>query len=99
MESAIDKHLKCPRTLSRRVPDEYQPPFPMWVGRADEQLEQVVMGYLGVQYRGEDQRAAALHAMRHIAASLPGLGRPVPDRGRVARSARRRRRQCRWRRQ
>jgi aldoxime dehydratase len=42
----------------------------MWVGRADEQLEQVVMGYLGVQYRGEDQRAAALHAMRHIAASL-----------------------------
>ena len=52
MESAIDKHLKCPRTLSRRVPDEYQPPFPMWVGRADEQLEQVVMGYLGVQYRG-----------------------------------------------
>jgi aldoxime dehydratase len=42
----------------------------MWVGRADEQLEQVVMGYLGVQYRGEDQRAAALHAMRHLAASL-----------------------------
>jgi aldoxime dehydratase len=42
----------------------------MWVGRADEQLEQVVMGYLGVQYRGEDKRAAALHAMRHIVASL-----------------------------
>jgi aldoxime dehydratase len=70
MESAIDKHLKCPRTLSRRVPDEYQPPFPMWVGRADEQLEQVVMGYWGVQYRGEDQRETALNAMRHIAASL-----------------------------
>jgi aldoxime dehydratase len=70
MESAIDKHLKCPRTLSHRVPDEYQPPFPMWVGRADEQLEQVVMGYWGVQYRGEDQREAALNAMRHIAASL-----------------------------
>ncbi|VVQ13047.1 Phenylacetaldoxime dehydratase [Pseudomonas fluorescens] len=70
MESAIDKHLKCPRTLSRRVPDEYQPPFPMWVGRADERLEQVVMGYWGVQYRGEDQREVALHAMRHIAASL-----------------------------
>ncbi|CAG8863978.1 aliphatic aldoxime dehydratase [Pseudomonas fluorescens] len=70
MESAIDKHLKCPRTLSRRVPDEYQPPFPMWVGRADERLEQVVMGYWGVQYRGEHQREAALHAMRHIAASL-----------------------------
>jgi aldoxime dehydratase len=70
MESAIDKHLKCPRTLSRRVPDEYHPPFPMWVGRADEQLEQVVMGYWGVQYRGKDQRETALNAMRHIAASL-----------------------------
>ena len=70
MESAIDTHLKCPRTLSRRVPDEYQPPFPMWVARADEQLEQVVMAYLGVQYRGEAQRAAALQAMRHIVASF-----------------------------
>ena len=66
MESAIDKHLKCPRTLSRRVPDEYQPPFPMWVARADETLQQVVMGYLGVQYQGEGQRAAALQAMGDI---------------------------------
>lgn len=66
MESAIDKHLKCPRTLSRRVPDNYQPPFPMWVGRADAQLKQVVMGYLGVQYRGEAQREQALQAMRDI---------------------------------
>lgn len=77
MESAIDKHLKCPRTLSRRVPDEYQPPFPMWVARADERLEQVVMGYWGVQYRGEDQREAALNAMRHIAASLSLLDGPL----------------------
>ncbi|MFC3396463.1 phenylacetaldoxime dehydratase family protein [Brenneria rubrifaciens] len=69
MESAIDKHLKCPRTLSRRVPDDYQPPFPMWVGRADEQLQQVVMGYLGVQFRGETQRMAALKALRHMVSS------------------------------
>ncbi|WP_249977992.1 phenylacetaldoxime dehydratase family protein [Vreelandella olivaria] len=69
MESAIDKHLKCPRTLSRRVADDYQPPFPMWVGRADESLRQVVMAYLGVQFR-EEQRAAALRAMRHIVASF-----------------------------
>ena len=27
MESVIDKHLKCPQTLSRRVPDNYQPPL------------------------------------------------------------------------
>ena len=70
MESAIDKHLKCPRTLSRRVPDHYQPPFPMWVARAGEELRQVVMAYLGVQYQGEAQKAAALAALQHIVASF-----------------------------
>lgn len=69
MESAIDKHLKCPRTLSRRVPDDYQPPFPMWSARARENLQQVVMAYLGVQFR-EQQREAALQAMRQIVASF-----------------------------
>jgi len=69
MESAIDRHLKCPRTLSRRVDDDYQPPFPMWVGRADESLTQVAMAYLGVQFR-EEQRAIALNAMRCIVDSF-----------------------------
>lgn len=70
MESAISEHLKCPRTLTRRVPDTYAPPFPMWVGRSDEKLHQVVMGYFGVQFRGDEQRSDALAAMRHIVASL-----------------------------
>ncbi len=70
MESAIDTHLACPRSISRRVPADYQPPFPMWVGRADHQIEQVTMGYLGVQSRGEDQRSAALGAVRHLVDSL-----------------------------
>lgn len=69
MESAIDKHLKCPRTLSRRVDDDYQPPFPMWVARADASLQQVVMAYLGIQFR-EEQREAALKAMRDIVGSF-----------------------------
>lgn len=43
MESAIDKHLQCPRTLSRRVHDDYQPPFPMFAGRSGDDLTQVVM--------------------------------------------------------
>ncbi len=68
MESAIGDHLTCPRSLTRRVPDDYQPPFPMWVGRADERLQQVVMAYLGVQFRGDEQRPAALAAMRDIVA-------------------------------
>ena len=66
MESAIDHHLQCPRTLSRRVGDEYQPPFPMFVARAGKDLTQVVMGYFGVQYHGEEHRAVALEAVRHI---------------------------------
>ncbi|KPX23600.1 Aldoxime dehydratase [Pseudomonas amygdali pv. dendropanacis] len=69
MESAIDKHLKCLRTLSRRVHDDYQPPFPMFVGRADESLTQVVMAYLGVQFR-EEQRPAAMQALRSIVNSF-----------------------------
>jgi aldoxime dehydratase len=70
MESAIDTHLKCPRTLSRRVSDDYTPPFPMFVARGDEALQQVVMAYFGVQYADEGQRPQALAALRHIVDSF-----------------------------
>lgn len=66
MESAIDKHLQCPRHLQRRVADDYQPPFPMYVARAGTSLTQVVMGYFGVQYRGEAARSAALKGLRKL---------------------------------
>lgn len=66
MESAIDQHLKCPRSLSRRIADDYQPPFPMWVARANEDVRQLVMGYFGVQYLGDDNKPEALAALRHI---------------------------------
>lgn len=69
MESAIDKHLKCPRTLSRRVHDDYEPPFPMFVGRADKELTQVVMAYLGVQFH-EEHRQKAVSAMQHMVDSF-----------------------------
>lgn len=75
MESAISNHLQCPRTLSRRVDDDYQPPYPAWVARADESLKQVVMAYLGVQFR-EEQRPQALQAMRKIIASFDHTGGP-----------------------
>jgi aldoxime dehydratase len=35
MESAIPKHLQCPRTLFKRVAVDYQPPFPARVARPD----------------------------------------------------------------
>ena len=66
MESAIDTHLQCPRTLSRRAGEDYRPPFPVWVARGAEDLTQVVMGYFGVQYRGEEHRDEALAARRHM---------------------------------
>ena len=66
MESAIDTHLRCPRTLSRRAAEDYRPPFPVWVARAGEDVAQVVMGYFGVQYRGEEHRPEALATLRHI---------------------------------
>ncbi len=77
MESAIDTHLRCPRTLSRRVPDDYEPPFPMWVGRADAAVEQVVMAYLGVQYRDDEHRPAALSALREIVDGFAVTDGPV----------------------
>ncbi len=70
MESAIDTHLKCPRSLTRRIADDYQPPFPMFVARAGEDMRQVVMGYLGVQYLGEDNKLKALAALKHIVADF-----------------------------
>jgi len=67
MESAIDKHLQCPRRLSRRVADDYRAPYPAWVGRTDPSVKQVVMAYFGVQSRGDERRSRALAALRHIA--------------------------------
>ncbi|MGY4514364.1 hypothetical protein ACVIN2_007818 [Bradyrhizobium sp. USDA 3650] len=33
MESAIPLHLETPRTRHKRVPDDYQPPYPSFVAR------------------------------------------------------------------
>jgi len=52
MESAIPKHLVCPRTRHRRIPDDYAPPYPSVVARYKSGVKQVVMAYFGVQYRG-----------------------------------------------
>jgi hypothetical protein len=49
----------------------------MWVARADESIKQVVMAYLGVQFKGEDKRADALAAMRTIVASFDAPDGPL----------------------
>jgi aldoxime dehydratase len=53
MESAIDKHLVCPRLQPQRMVDGYIPPFPGWVGRSDPQIKRYVIAYLGVQAPGK----------------------------------------------
>ena len=62
MESAIPSHLQVTRTRHRRVPDDYQPPYPAFVARHRPAVEKVVMAYFGLQHRGEapPARAAAL---------------------------------------
>lgn len=64
MESAIDSHLQCPRTRTRRVGDDYTPPYPAYSARAPKSMSRVVMGYFGVPSRGDDGgRGAAFAAM------------------------------------
>ena len=62
METAIPPHLQVARTRHRRVPDDYQPPYPAFVARHRATVERVVMAYFGLQYRGDapPARAAAL---------------------------------------
>ncbi|MCK1680909.1 phenylacetaldoxime dehydratase family protein [Bradyrhizobium sp. 147] len=65
MESAIPLHLETQRTRHKRVPDDYQPPYPSFVARYKPAVNRVVMAYLGVQYRGV--APAATDALKEIA--------------------------------
>jgi aldoxime dehydratase len=76
MESAIARNLKCPRTRNRRVEDDYAPPYPCWVARADTSVKQVVMGYFGVQSRGKEMQGKACAALLKIAASFAAVDGP-----------------------
>lgn len=69
MESAIPKHLQTTRTRHRRVPDDYQPPYPSFVARHKPNIERVVMAYFGVQFRG-DRSAAVQEALARIASQF-----------------------------
>jgi aldoxime dehydratase len=60
MESAIPQNLEMQRTRHKRVPDDYQPPYPSFVARYKPAVSRVVMAYFGVQYRGAVPVAEAL---------------------------------------
>lgn len=75
MESAIDVHLKCPRTRTPRVGDDFQPPYPAFCARAPRTMTQVVMGYFGVQSRGGGEAVdAAFKAVNALFDLLDGPG-------------------------
>src|SRR4051812_41802305 len=75
MESAIPLHLDTPRTRHKRVPDDYQPPYPSFVARYKPGVNRVVMAYFGLQYRGTAS-AAATDALADIAARFAAKGGP-----------------------
>lgn len=70
MESAIDTHLRCPRTRTRRIEDDYAPPYPVWSARAPSSVTQVVMAYFGVQSFGKEHQGRACAALMKIAADF-----------------------------
>lgn len=65
MESAIPLHLEAQRTRHKRVPDDYQPPYPSFVARYKPAVGRIVMAYFGVQYCGATP-AAATDALAEI---------------------------------
>lgn len=76
MESAIPKHLECPRTRHRRAADDYAPPYPATVARYQPDVKQVVMAYFGVQYRGASVPNGADKALKSIATEFGSDGGP-----------------------
>jgi aldoxime dehydratase len=76
MESAIPLHLETARTRHKRVPDDYQPPYPSFVARYKPAVSRVVMAYFGVQHRGAAPPAAA-EALKEIAGLFAAAGGPT----------------------
>ncbi|ODU01398.1 MAG: phenylacetaldoxime dehydratase [Pseudonocardia sp. SCN 72-86] len=73
MESAIPGHLTVERTRPRRIPDDYQPPYPAFVARSRPEVQRVVMAYFGLQF-GDADPAAALAALDDAFGGTDGPG-------------------------
>jgi aldoxime dehydratase len=76
MESAIPPHLQTARSRHRRVPDDYQPPYPSFVARYKPQVSRVVMAYFGVQYR-EPAPSVVTSALAHMVQRFAATGGPL----------------------
>ena len=76
MESAIPPSLQCPRTRTRRIDDDYKPPYPAWVARGESKTGQVAMGYFGVQSKGREALGKACQALQRILDGFSHLDGP-----------------------
>ena len=75
MESAIPTHLRTDSTRDKRIPGDYQPPYPSFVARHKRAVKAVVMAYFGVQFRAPD-RQDGVAAQERIARAFAGPDGP-----------------------
>jgi aldoxime dehydratase len=76
MDSAIAPHLRCPRTRTRRIEDDYKPPYPAWSTHAEPKLGSVVMAYYGFQSKGREDHARACRTLKSFIAGFDGEDGP-----------------------
>jgi len=82
LDSAIAPHLQCPRTQPRRMLPNHVPPFPATTARFPLRLQNLVMAYLGLQYRrggagrGAQEPAGAGPAQLALCEALAGSWGP-----------------------
>lgn len=77
MISAIPDHLRCPRLRQLAIKDDFVPPYPAMVARFPENMEQVVMVSLGIQFPGDQPPAIASQAQHCLKAALNSEGGPT----------------------
>jgi len=75
LESSIPEHLRAERRCPRRAgADQFVPPYPSFVARFKPSVKQVVMAYLGVQFRARTPAVDA--ALRTLDGWLGAAGGP-----------------------
>ena len=77
MDSAIAPHLRCPRTRTRRIEDDYAPPYPAWSTHAAQPVGRVVMAYYGFQSKGREDHARSCRTLKSFIANFKNPDGPV----------------------
>jgi aldoxime dehydratase len=70
LDSSIPSHLRCPRTRTRQVSDQWMPPVSAFSSRPQEDIKSLVMSYFGVQAKGDENRKHVWDGVQKIIASF-----------------------------